>query len=141
MDFRQAKKQDFELFLPVKKEFCTDYGISGKSKGFILKEFLEYFEKGAIFLAVEKDKVVGYLLGTIEKDLYEEFGYIGEIFVTKVYRGKGVSTKLKDKFIGFLKLKNISKCRIEVSPENSALKKYMKWGFKVDKYRMEIKLK
>jgi len=105
-----------------------------------LEEFKDYLNKGAIVTAITNNKIIGYLSGIIEEDLYERIGHIGEVFVLREFRNKGVSTKLKDKFIEFLKLKNISICRIDVNPDNSAHEVYKKWGFKIDKYRMSLKI-
>jgi len=140
MIIKLATKEDFELFVPAKIEFNKEYGISEKSEDFILKEFEDYLRKGAVILAIEDNKVIGYLLGLIEEDMYEKYGYIGEIFTLNEFRGKGVSTKLKDKFIEFLKSNKINLCRLEVNPDNPVQEAYQKWGFKVDKYRMSLKI-
>lgn len=138
MEIRLARKEDRNLFIPIKQEFNEKYGISKKSKNFIIKEFENYITKGCIVLAVHDFKIIGYLAGIVEKDLYERFGYIGEIFVSKNFRNKGISTKLKDKFIEFLKSKKINLCRIDVNPDNFAQEIYKKWGFKIDKHRMSL---
>jgi len=139
MKFILATQKDFEQFLPIKKDFFNDYNISEKSRDFILREFEEYILKGAIVLAIENKEIVGYLAGEIENNPYERFGYVSEIFVKREYRGKGVSTKLKDRFLEFLKERKITLCRIEVNPDNPAQEAYKKWGFKIDKYRMSLK--
>jgi len=139
MEIRLATKEDFKLFVPIKQEFNEDYGISEKSESFILKEFWDYLNKGTIVIAIVDNKIRGYLSGIIEEDLYEKFGYIGEVFVSREFRNKGISIKLKDKFVGFLKLKNINLCRIDVNPDNPAQDVYKRWGFKIDKYRMGLK--
>jgi len=137
MEFRLAVKEDFKQYLITKKGFFENYGISEKSKEFILKEFNKLLSKGAIILAVE-NSVVGYLAGEIEDSSYERVGYISKVFVTREYRNKGISTKLKDKFLEFLRKKKIKICRLEVSLHNPAKEVYSKWGFKVDKYRMSL---
>ncbi|MCL5018548.1 MAG: GNAT family N-acetyltransferase [Candidatus Pacearchaeota archaeon] len=139
MELTLATQEDFEQFLPIKEEFFREYNISKKSEKFILEEFKEYLLKGAIVLAIENREIIGYLAGEIEDTPYEKFGYISEVFVKKEYRGKGVSTKLKDIFLEFLRKKGITICRIEVNPDNPAQEVYKKWGFKIDKYRMSIK--
>lgn len=138
MDIRLAKKEDLRLFVPIKEEFYEDYGICKKTEEFINKEFDEYLKKGTIVLAVESDIIIGYLAGEIDKSLYENVGYISEVFVKKEYRGKKISTKLKDKFLEFLKKRGINICRIDVNPDNPAQESYKKWGFKIDKYRMSL---
>jgi len=139
MKIRFATKEDFEKFVPIKKEFSKDYGGSEKTEKFIFKEFEDYLDRGAIVIAILDHRIVGYLAGIIEEDLYERFGHIGEVFVSKKFRNKGISTKLKDKFIEFLKSKKINLCRIDVNPDNPAKEFYKKWGFKIDKYRMSLK--
>ena len=132
MEIRLARKKDINLFIPIKKEFNREYGISEKSEKFILEEFEDYINKGVIVVAILNSKIIGYLAGIIEEDLYERFGYIGEVFISKNFRNKGISTKLKDKFIEFLKLKDINLCRIDVNLDNPAQEAYKKWGFNID---------
>lgn len=140
MEIRLATKKDFEKFLTIKEEFIEDYSISKKTKEFIKEEFNEYLKNGAIILAIENNIIISYLTGEINKNPYETIGYISEIFVKKEYRSKGISTKLKDKFLEFLKEKDIRICRIDVNPNNPAQEAYKKWGFKIDKYRMSLEI-
>jgi len=139
MEIRLATSEDLKLFMQIKKEFIKEYCKSEYSESFILEEFEDYLNKGAIDLAIIDKKIIGYLCGIIEGDMYEQFGHIGEVFVSKEFRRKGISTKLKDKFVEFLKLKNINLCRIDVNPDNPAQEVYKKWGFQIDKYRMSLK--
>jgi len=138
MEIRLAKKEDVNLFIPIKQEFNEEYGVSEKSEDFIIEEFEDYLNKGCIVLAITNSKIAGYLCGIIEEDLYEKFGHIGEVFVSKEFRNKGISTKLKDRFIEVLKAKNINLVRIDVNPDNPAREAYKKWGFKIDKHRMSL---
>jgi ribosomal protein S18 acetylase RimI-like enzyme len=140
METKLATIEDFEPFKGIKKEFNKDYKVSEKDDGFILEEFKNYLEKGAIIIAYDETKPQGYICGTIEEDMYEKTGHIGEVFVLKEHRGKGISSILKDKFLDFLKSNGISICRIDVNPDNPAQESYKKWGFKIDKYRMSLKL-
>ena len=140
MELRLATRDDFDQFLPVKEEFFEDYGISKKSREFIFREFKEYL-KGTIMIALKNGKIIGYLIGEIEENPYEKFGYISEVFVKKEHQGEGISTKLKDKFLEVLKERRITLCRIEVNPDNPALEIYKKWNFKIDKYRMSYNIK
>ncbi len=138
MEIRLAVKKDFDKFLPIKEEFFREYCVSKKTKKFILKEFGDFLGEGVI-VAEENSKIIGYLLGEVEDNSYEKFGYISEIFVVKTFRGKGIATKLKDRFLDVLRKNKINLCRIEVNPENTARDSYKKWGFKIDKLRMSLK--
>jgi ribosomal protein S18 acetylase RimI-like enzyme len=138
MEIRKAKQDDFDKYSTIKEEFLKEYSLSSQSKEFIYKEFLEFL-KSAIFIAIEKEEIVGYISGEIENNEYWKVGYISEIFITNSWKGKGISTKLKDAFLDFLKTKGITTCKIDVNPNNPAKNIYEKWGFKVDKYRMSLK--
>lgn len=140
MNVRFASKKDLKEYLTIKKLFLKEYGINRKSDSFIIKEFNKYLKRCIIFAEID-GKIIGHLLGTIENDDYEKYGYISEIFIIKKYRGKGFSTKLKDKFIEYLKKKRIAVCRLDVTPTKDALRVYEKWGFKIDKYRMSRSIK
>ncbi len=140
MEIKKATKKDFYDFVSIKYNFNEEYGILGKDHNFLLKEFSDYLKKGAVFIAITDNRIIGYLCGLIEKDIYGVSGYIGEIFVEEKFRGKGISTRLKDEFISYLKSKQIHICRIDVNPNNSAQEVYKNWGFKTDKYRMSLKL-
>jgi ribosomal protein S18 acetylase RimI-like enzyme len=139
MEARLATKKDLKAFIPIKQEFLKSYGIGKKTAGFIEKEFNDYL-KHAIILAIEDNAIIGYLAGEIETNSYEKTGYISEVFVLPAFRGKGISTRLKDKFLEFLRSKKISICRIDVNPSNPAREVYKSWGFKVDKYRMSLNI-
>jgi len=136
---RYAKKEDFQKFEDIKNEFLNDYGIKPQSSEFISKEFNKFLKK-CIILLEDNNIIIGYMFGSIEQDDYETYGYVWEIFVSRKHRGKGYSTIIKDKFLEFLKEHNITMCRLDVSPKKEAITVYEKWGFKVDKYRMTLKL-
>lgn len=139
MIFRQVKKEDFEKFLEIKLKFLDEYGISKKTKKFILTEFNKYLKR-ILILAEENGDLIGYIAGEVEKNNYEKYGYISEIFIKKEYRNKGIASKLKDEFLNELKKQKISLCRIDVNPNNLALEVYKKWGFKIDKHRLMLKI-
>jgi ribosomal protein S18 acetylase RimI-like enzyme len=140
MMIKFAEKKDKDIFIPIKKEFFGDYGIMNKSVDFILEEFKDYLQRGVVILAIENKKVIGYISGLIESNSYEKFGYIEEVFVKQKYRKKGISSQLKDKFLEFLKSKDVILCRIDVNPDNPAQETYKKWGFKIDKHRMSLNI-
>ncbi len=95
METKLATLKDFKSFKKIKEEFNKDYVVSEKDDEFILEEFKDYLGKGAIILAYDETKFLGYICGIIEEDMYEKTGHIGEVFVLKEHRGKGISSILK----------------------------------------------
>jgi ribosomal protein S18 acetylase RimI-like enzyme len=129
LKIRKARKKDFDELYELQKEFSKAY------------RNLSRYQIKALSKNQLNGKIVGYVFGFIEKDAYGSRGYIEDIFVTKDAQGKGIASMLKDKFIEILKKKKAKYCRIDVNPENKkAMKIYQKWGFKIDKYRMSLKL-
>ena len=132
---RKARKEDLANFLKLKKEFMKEYGIRQQSAQFLRREFLDFL-RHILVLAEANHKLVAYLAGIIEKNRYETYGYIEEIFVLKDMRKHGVATRLKDNYLNILKSEGIALCKLDVSPTNQAKSLYKKWGFKVKKIQM-----
>ncbi|MBT3464109.1 GNAT family N-acetyltransferase [archaeon] len=93
---------------------------------------------GYVIIAIDNNKIIGYMLCTIKK--YDEifklkyYGSINDIYIMKKYRGKGISSKLKDESIKWFKSKKIKYISLSFNSENSLpYKIYKKWGFK-DEY-------
>jgi ribosomal protein S18 acetylase RimI-like enzyme len=57
------------------------------------------------------------------------------------YRGRGISTKMRDAFYKWLKEQDVHFCKLAVKVKNQeAFEIYKKWGFEVDEYRMWKKI-
>ncbi|MBW3023350.1 GNAT family N-acetyltransferase [Candidatus Woesearchaeota archaeon] len=149
MILRKARKEDFEQYFALKKEFAkiyqkvSRYKINAPTKRQCREEFKSLFKKNILFSVTEENsKLIAYFIGSIIKTRQKDYGYIDDIFVLKKYQNKGISSALKNEFLKFLKKNKIKNCKLEVNPENKkAISVYKKWGFKIDKYRMSIELK
>lgn len=148
MEIRNANKNDFEQYYDLHKNFVKDYRKLSKynipilTKKLCLKDFKTRFGKNKIFFVAEEgNRIVGYLLGSIERSIYGNSGYLEDFFVSRKYQNRGLATRLKDRFFEWLKKRKIRYCRLDVNPENEkAIQIYKKWGFKIYKYRMTKKI-
>ncbi|MGG9962845.1 GNAT family N-acetyltransferase [Ferruginibacter sp. SUN106] len=73
---------------------------------------------------------------------YEQYAYLGFMYVLPEYRGKGVNKLIIDALAGWSASKNITELRLEVYQNNEpAIKAYEKTGFTklLVEMRMEIK--
>jgi len=92
-----------------------------------------------ILLAENNEKLIGYLTGSIIKNIWQHSGYIDDIFVNKKFKRKGIGSYLIKEFIKFLKHKKIKKCKLGVNIKNKkAIKLYKKLGFKKESYEMGL---
>ncbi len=156
METRQLKKEDFEQFYKMEKDFARDNKKLVKQKIFqydivksaCKKDFLKkVVAKNGYFFAVEDDKTLfGYIYGSIinlpKGYGAKEIGYINKLYTNKKYRGKGLSSKLVADFLKYLKREKVMHCMIDVSLDNiHAFEIYKHFGFKPFEYKMYKELK
>ena len=86
-----------------------------------------------MFIAEVNGKSVGHMVVSIKKNFpifeMEHYGRINTVYIKKDFRGKGISSKLKDEAFKWFKSKNINRVSLNVSSDNKqALVAYKKWG-------------
>ena len=119
--------------------------IKGKEKAYA-KSYIKKFNetKKSRFLVLEEEgKIVAYILGSLQINLYEKDkvrGYIDSFFVSKNYRGKGFGKKIYSKLVSWFKKKNCKQIILDVAKGNPSTKIYEKWGFETTKQEMRKKI-
>jgi len=111
------------------------------------KEGKEYFEyminSQIIFIAQAEEKIVGYLAGTICKEvsyITESFAELDNMYINEEYRRFGIGTLLINEFKKYCKEKNIQNIKVTASAKNNkAINFYMKNGF--EDYNITLKYK
>lgn len=149
MEIRKAKKGDLKNYLEIKKESLKEYSkLAGEkikiSKKQVIKEFNEFTSsKNKFILLIKEDKkIIGYLTGSLIKNIYQKFSYIDDIFINKNFRRKSYAKALLKNFIKIQKSKGVKKIRIGVRMNNKkALAFYRKMDFKIIHYEMDKKIK
>ena len=108
-----------------------------KVKNEYLKEYKKRIKQknSVFFVAQENDKIVGYILGEIEKPshhhIFKKRGYIVDAFVIKEYRGKGIGEKLTRRLLEWFKSKGIKWIRVSAYANNKVgINFWKKMGFK-----------
>ena len=90
--------------------------------------------KNAVLLvALDKNKMIGYALGWIEKKSPYTFrkGYFCDLFIVRNYRNKGIGKKLIKELINWFKSKKIKYVALDVYSKNkTAIKAFYSVGFK-----------
>ncbi len=108
------------------------------------KKYFEYMIKNEIvFFAEVKEKIVGYLAGTICKEvsyITESFAELDNMYINEEYRRFGIGTLLINEFKKYCKGKNIQNIKVTASAKNNkAINFYMKNGF--EDYNVTLKYK
>lgn len=91
-------------------------------------------EDAEVAVAVVENQIVGSGYVKINKAKpylrFDQYGYVGFMFVDPSQRGKGISGLLIDHFKKWAKAKGLTEIRLEVYQENeSAVRAYEKSGF------------
>lgn len=90
-----------------------------------------------LFVMIDEDKIIGFVAGSFTKNPIQRIkniGFLDEIYIAPKMRGKGLSSKLKDEFIKWVKKRKRGAGAISlyVMPRNKiALETYKKWGFEI----------
>ena len=149
MKIRKATKKDFSGYLWLKREeekhftklLGKRFSISDKE---YKKEFLTIFKskKNILLLAEEMGVIIGFLYGTLFKNLHDSGGFIEVIYVSNDYRRKGVATTLMKEFTKTVKKKKLKKIQLSVNVKNiNAFGFYKKIGYKLHHYDMKKEIK
>ena len=119
--------------------------------GEIFRRFLRSIirkQNGVILLAENGQESVGYLLLILIDNipLYSltQFGEIIDLYVREPWRGRGVSTQMKNEAVRWCTKRGIRKLMLKALPSNQdAIHVYEKWGFHsfLTEMRMNIEKK
>jgi len=143
MEIKQLPKKDFvkvkplhaKLILHITKKFDDTTLIDKKSlnKSFQSEKKDLDTHKGALFVAIEDGKMIGFAMGWIAKQkpwyTYKTYGHFEDMFVEERYRGKGVGKALIKAMVGWFKNQKMKYVFIGSYAANSALKVYKHMGF------------
>lgn len=96
--------------------------------------FKERIKNGCALVAIDGDKIVGYLVGGIaETDDYRNISKLAEaenMFVLLEYRSSGIGKRLFDEFIKWCKSKGVKRVCVVASAKNTrAIEFYKREGF------------
>lgn len=158
---RKATLKDVPTVVKLWKEFMAEHDKIVVTKNARLSEYMlrkktapEKFRKyifehlqnktGQISLAEIEGKVAGYNFALIKTEIpvfkLKKLGLIADLFVKKSFRGLGISSRLVDSSIRWLKKRKIKVISITLYPDNEhAHNIYKKWDF--FDYKIEMRKK
>lgn len=102
-------------------------------------------DKAEVLLAVLNDEIVGSGYAKILKakpyQKFEEYAYLGFMYVKPTFRGHGINQKILDRLIEWSKEKGMTEVKLDVYAENEIAKKaYLKAGFKPNLLEMRFEI-
>lgn len=128
--------QDYLTDLDSLKRLTRKPGYGEHTTEQTLKEVAE--NEGVFYLALDQEKVVGFIVGVIERMSEEDLlgaklalkGRVTELYINQDYRGKGLGTRLMDEVEKYFKEKGCNFIWVEVfAPNIGARALYERLGF------------
>jgi ribosomal protein S18 acetylase RimI-like enzyme len=152
---RKATLQDLEVLHELQLELAKyEYKLDKNLKNplRVKEQYYKYYKRKfknedcRFFVAEENRKVIGYIVGWIERlpGIYrhKKRGYVADVFVLEEHRGKGVGKKLLEALLKWFKSQKVRWIRLSVYSNNTnAVKVWKKLGFKDYVIEMEMSLK
>jgi len=126
LDGCMVQLQDFLVKIDLLKKLRRAPKYSPQYANNILEKVAEY--DGVIFLAYDDKKIVGCIVGIIEKQSEKNLlecvptraGRIVELFVSSKYRSLGIGKQLMSKMENYMRKKKCEIIRVEVFEPNKA---------------------
>lgn len=159
---RKAKLKDIDLILNFEKKliksaddimikYCPQHFVDYRLKndyGEILSKYIKgriYSKNDAIFIAELNGKPVGHIMLSIKKShpIFEmgRYGRINTVYIEEKFRGKSISSILKDEAFKWFKKKDINRVSLNAFPDNvKAISAYKKWGFSTSLIEMRMSI-
>ncbi len=133
-EFEQEVIRYERQFAPNLKEDPISY--------YNIANFIEQ-ENALLVVATVNQKIIGsgYALTkqSVPYKKPEQYAYLGFMYVMPDYRGKGVNGKIIDHLLDWAKQRELYEIQLDVYAQNdSAIKAYIKRGFKPDILKMRL---
>ncbi|MFH1401219.1 MAG: GNAT family N-acetyltransferase [Nanoarchaeota archaeon] len=158
---RKAKLSDVDDLVSMNTTFIKEHGAMIVARQPLAKEWVQKKKEAPqlwrrwitrntrsrnarVHLAYVDGKLAGFNLCIIKKNIpgftLEKYGEVMDLYVKKSFRGRGVSTALKDTAMAWFKERGMKHASIHAHHENSHARDiYRKWGF-ID-YHVEKRMK
>lgn len=119
------RNKRLESYVIRKKTAPNNYGS-------FLREQLQ--STGTAFIAEVDGAAVGFTLLVVKDEIpiykIEKIGCISDLFVKEEFRGKGISSKIRDEALKWFKMQGISNISVLLYSDNPFVHSvYKKWGF------------
>ena len=150
IEIRKAKEIEINTLLDFEKsiiEVERHFDNTLKDSEIHYYDLIELInsEKAEVLVAVLNNEIVGSgyakILPAKNYQKYNEYAYLGFMYVKPEFRGQGINRQILKKLIEWTKDKNLIEVRLQVYNENLTAKNaYLKAGFKANflEMRMEI---
>lgn len=150
IQIRKATEKDLEILLSfeqgvVEAERPFDNSLKdGTIHYYDLPELIRS-DKAEVLVAIVDDLIVGSGYAKILKAKsyrkFEEYAYLGFMYVRPKYRGRGINQTVLHHLIDWSKQQSLTEVRLEVYDENIIAKNsYLKKGFKPNLLEMRLEI-
>ena len=143
-DLKSVQELNYKLFDVEYKNFDPALNMEWTFSKMGEDYFIELIEKGTVWVAVDDNKVIGYLAGSINvKPEYatKSLSELDNFYVEEEYRRQGIGKKLLEEFKKYCISKDIEEIKVTASAKNiNARQFYKNNGFEDFEITYKMKL-
>ena len=140
MKIRGALKKDFKEIANIMIEEFSKPPFKEKSKtSSVIKSLDFYYKIGNIFVAIQDERVVGLIVFKVEQWWEGPVIIIEDLAVKENFKKQNIGRKLMDKVEKYAKNVKASSINLVTNGKSSAIKFYIKQGYKKEKDRVFLR--
>ncbi len=137
---RHAKKPDIKKIAELFRKESSRKPYSEKwTEKTAVKKIRLYFKENAIFVALNKNEIVGFIVGHIFLFWDGRNGFVDEIFVAREHQNKGIGSSLLQRLEAYFKKKRVAVISLGANEKSKAYDFYKKRGYKYEKFKILFK--
>lgn len=142
-DLRQVQDLNYKLFDFEYKNFDSSLNMGWTFSEEGEKYFRKVIEKGTVWLAVDDDKIIGYLAGIMKSynSINAKSAELDNFYIEEKYRRLGIGKRLVNEYKEYCKNKGVYTIYVTANAKNkNARSFYQASGFN-DEYEVIYKMK
>lgn len=145
-DLKEVQNLNYQLFKLEYHNFDPalnmDWAFSKAGESY----FKNLIEKGTVWVAVNDNKVIGYLAGSIDEEkpsyVIKLLAELNNFYIEEEYRRQGIGKKLVEEFKNYCINKGIEEMKVTASAKNmNARRFYQNNGFEDFEVTYKMKLR
>lgn len=133
VEIRDFKREDAEGALELLRSCFDGLELEGITRANLL-EWAHQFP-GGVKVAIEGGRVVGFVFAFAR----QRVGWITFLCVEPEFRRRGIGTRLLEQALGYLADKGAQTVKLDVEPNNPAVKLYQRLGFKLERQLLRLR--
>lgn len=142
-DLEEVQKLNYKLFDFEYKNFDSTLNMNWTFSEIGENYFKKVIENGTVWVAVDKDKVIGYLAGSMKNSncIVKTVAELDNFYIEEEYRRQGIGRILVNEYKSYCKSKGIDTIDVTTNAKNKNARSFYEANGFDDEYEITYKMK